>query len=79
MQVFRNTLSQLEGSLEILLVKIYAVDSETFKNYKFKEVARMFERLVVELQTFGILDFMPSLSKLILKMRYTTASALLKT
>ena len=49
MHCYREAMSCLEQSLGKILVKVYSVESETFRNYKFKDVSRVFEDVISEM------------------------------
>ena len=49
----------LESTLARILTKIYSVESETFHNYKFKDVTRVFDEMQDQLSKLHVLDLMP--------------------
>lgn len=45
-EVYKNCFSNLEMCFSQLLDKIYRIESETFKNYKFKDTVAIFDTLL---------------------------------
>jgi len=63
MLAFKRCTVAVEECLQKVLVKVYSVDSEVFKNYKFKEVVGLFEEACVELHKVNFLEMLPSFCK----------------
>lgn len=77
-EIYGECARLLSKSFEEITQKIYTVDSETFKNYKFKDTARVIEAILSESHRLNLYAFVPHLVENAKMNRIVAASSLLK-
>jgi hypothetical protein len=61
-----------------LLGKIYQIESETFKNFKFKDTLALFDTILQESFRLNIYQLMPSIVEMLTTQRIRTAAGILR-
>lgn len=63
---------------EQLLGKIYQIESETFKNYKFKDTVALFDVVLQESLRLNLYQLLPAMAQMITDQRMRTAAGILR-
>lgn len=77
-EVYKQCFSSLEMCFHQLLSKIYQIESETFKNYKFKDTVALFDTVLQESLRLNLYQLLPAMAQMISDQRIRTAAGLLR-
>ena len=77
-EVSKACFSNLEMCFTQLLGKIYQIESETFKSFKFKDTLALFDTILQESFRLNVYQLMPSMAEMLTSQRIRTAAGLLR-